>query len=122
TSLVAFRGTNGENPLASLLMGKDGNLYGTTFQGGSGGGGTIFRVVLTPSFTSIAKLPNGNIQLNGNGPASSPFRLWAASNLLSPSPFWTLLTSNIVDASGAFSFTDQTAADSPRRFYRISVP
>ena len=47
TTLVNFNGTNGSYPTGALVQGLDGNLYGVTQLGGSGGGGTIFRV--TPS-------------------------------------------------------------------------
>ncbi len=40
---------DGSMPLASVVFGPDGALYGTTDDGGSGGGGTIFR--LTPPQT-----------------------------------------------------------------------
>ena len=38
--------SDGELPFASLIFEKDGALYGTTFAGGSHGGGTVFK--LTP--------------------------------------------------------------------------
>jgi uncharacterized repeat protein (TIGR03803 family) len=36
--------TEGEHPQAGLIQGTDGNLYGTTPQGGEGGHGTIFKL------------------------------------------------------------------------------
>jgi uncharacterized repeat protein (TIGR03803 family) len=40
---VAVNAT-GANPRSGLLLAADGNYYGTAYQGGPGGGGTIFRV------------------------------------------------------------------------------
>jgi uncharacterized repeat protein (TIGR03803 family) len=36
--------TDGQAPYAGLLEGSDGNLYGTTYQGGAAGMGTIFKL------------------------------------------------------------------------------
>jgi uncharacterized repeat protein (TIGR03803 family) len=48
TTLYSFRGTrDGERPAATLVFDGAGNLYGATMTGGSGGGGTVFR--LSPS-------------------------------------------------------------------------
>jgi uncharacterized repeat protein (TIGR03803 family) len=45
TVLYAFgNGTDGGTPYAGLVRDSAGNLYGTTFAGGSGSGGTVFRV------------------------------------------------------------------------------
>jgi uncharacterized repeat protein (TIGR03803 family) len=40
-------GTDGQKPFGSLVLGQDGNLYGTTSEGGANGGGTVFK--LTPA-------------------------------------------------------------------------
>lgn len=44
--LVTFAGGNGANPLAGVVIGKGGVLYGTTNNGGTSGYGTVFS--LTP--------------------------------------------------------------------------
>jgi uncharacterized repeat protein (TIGR03803 family) len=45
TTLYDFAGGNdGAAPQASLVLGKGGVLYGTTFSGGNLGDGTIFAV------------------------------------------------------------------------------
>lgn len=45
TTLITFNGANGWAPAAqALVQGLDGNLYGTTFEGGVYGGGTIFML------------------------------------------------------------------------------
>ncbi len=46
--LYIFQGTSdGENPNSGVVMDTAGNLYGNTWQGGSGGGGTVWQ--LSPS-------------------------------------------------------------------------
>lgn len=37
-------GGDGTNPAGSLVLDSDGNLYGTTYEGGSSGDGTIFEI------------------------------------------------------------------------------
>jgi uncharacterized repeat protein (TIGR03803 family) len=45
TTLHSFDGTNGRNPYADgLVQGTDGNFYGTTFNGGANGHGTMFKI------------------------------------------------------------------------------
>jgi len=45
TTLYVFKGgTDGEGPIAGLVRDANGNLYGTTVQGGTSNAGTVFRL------------------------------------------------------------------------------
>ena len=45
TTLHSFDGTNGADPVAGLVQATNGDLYGTTENGGANGvEGTIFRI------------------------------------------------------------------------------
>jgi uncharacterized repeat protein (TIGR03803 family) len=54
TPLYAFGGgPDGGNPLASLIQGGDGNLYGTASTGGSNAAGTVFSLGTNGLFTAL---------------------------------------------------------------------
>jgi uncharacterized repeat protein (TIGR03803 family) len=60
TTLVSFGAplsTAGAKPLGALLRASDGNLYGATSEGGSLGGGTVFRMTEAGAFTLITPVP-----------------------------------------------------------------
>jgi uncharacterized repeat protein (TIGR03803 family) len=55
TNLYSFSGypTDGGNPQAGLVQGSDGNFYGTTYEGGANGAGTVFRISLSGSYSNL---------------------------------------------------------------------
>src|SRR5438105_191846 len=55
TTLHSFSGSPGEgaNPIAGLVQGSDGNLYGTTALGGTHFRGTVFNIDATGSLTTL---------------------------------------------------------------------
>jgi uncharacterized repeat protein (TIGR03803 family) len=68
SNIVVFSGANGSHPQGGLLMGSDGNLYGTTSQGGPTDLGTVFRITLTNDmFTTLAYFAD-NINNSGAFP------------------------------------------------------
>ena len=69
TSLASFTGTNGANPLSSVVQGTDGNFYGTTQQGGNpdcagSGCGTVFKITPIGTLSTIYKFCSVIIQNN----------------------------------------------------------
>jgi uncharacterized repeat protein (TIGR03803 family) len=74
TTLVSFNGTNGANRImgfgtAGLVQGSDGNLYGTTSDGGAHGYGTVFRITTDGSLTTLLSF-EGYFGTNGWGPVA----------------------------------------------------
>src|SRR5262249_27571536 len=55
TILHSFTGgaSDGNDPHAALIQGRDGNFSGTTAAGGNGGGGTVFRMALDGTVTIL---------------------------------------------------------------------
>ncbi|HUI83020.1 MAG TPA: choice-of-anchor tandem repeat GloVer-containing protein [Candidatus Binatia bacterium] len=59
TTLYSFSQSDGAEPLAGLAQASDGNLYGTTWMGGTSSGcggegcGTVFKITLNGAFTNL---------------------------------------------------------------------
>src|ERR1022692_3881655 len=53
TTLVYFLGSNGGGPVAPLVQGIDGELYGTTTQNGSIYYGTVFKTTTAGLLTTL---------------------------------------------------------------------
>ena len=80
TTLAAFDGNNGANPVGGLTLDAAGNLYGTTSAGGPGYGGTIFELA-SPGHRKLATLATfGNNDPNGAVPQGT-LLIDAAGNL-----------------------------------------
>ena len=64
TNLVSFTGTSGvcpgANPYCGLVLGADGNFYGTTSAGGSNNLGTVFQLTPGGAFTSLVSFNGTN--------------------------------------------------------------
>jgi len=60
TTLVAFNGANGASPSSGLVLGSDGNFYGTTSRGGTENLGTVFRVTMDGTLTTLASFTGTN--------------------------------------------------------------
>ena len=60
-------GTDGSNPRTGLVQASDGNLYGTTFFGGSAGYGIIFRITTGSTFSTLHSFTG----IDGKGPSAA---------------------------------------------------
>ncbi|MGA8150428.1 MAG: choice-of-anchor tandem repeat GloVer-containing protein [Terriglobales bacterium] len=78
TVIKHFNGINGDVPTAPLVQGLDGNLYGTTYAGGSFNNGTVFRITTAGDLTSLhsfcasagcpdGSTPDAGLVLGGTG-------------------------------------------------------
>jgi len=71
-TLHVFSGnSDGGNPQSDLVQGNDGNLYGTTLQGGINDSGVIYQVSSDGSFTALYKFTGG---VDGKSPFAGLLR------------------------------------------------
>jgi uncharacterized repeat protein (TIGR03803 family) len=60
TVLYSFTGgTDGIDPAAGVIQDAEGNLYGTTFGGGTSGKGTVFKLSITGKETVLHSFTGG---------------------------------------------------------------
>src|SRR5882672_1846839 len=60
TTLFSFNGTTGANPSAVLVLGQDGNFYGTTIGGGTYNLGTVFKMTPDGLLTNLVSFNSTN--------------------------------------------------------------
>jgi uncharacterized repeat protein (TIGR03803 family) len=53
TTLFRFDSTDGAGPNTALVQGRDGNFYGTTYEGGANGLGTVFKIDPSGTLTTL---------------------------------------------------------------------
>jgi uncharacterized repeat protein (TIGR03803 family) len=53
TTLHTFESADGAEPVTGLVLGIDGNFYGTTVGGGSNNDGTVFKMTMSGKFTTL---------------------------------------------------------------------
>lgn len=91
--LYSFKGgSDGEYPFASLIFDGNGNLYSTTYYGGSSNHGTVFRLAPDGTETVLYSFAGGS---DGTSPDSS-LTMDKKGNLYSS----TLYGGNMTDCSG----------------------
>jgi uncharacterized repeat protein (TIGR03803 family) len=118
TTLYSFTGTNdGANPQAGLVQSSDGSFYGTTYNGGVVGAGTVFRLIIVPEFQA-ATVTNRTLSLTWSTEAGGTYQLQWNSDLSSSN--WTNLRGPVTAAGPTLSATD-SVTNAPRRFYRLVI-
>ncbi len=61
---------DGKEPDAGLVLGSDGNFYGTTYQGGAHSGGTVFRISPSGSYSNLYAFLGNVSNSDGDEPAA----------------------------------------------------
>lgn len=70
STIHSFDGTDGSTPYGGLILGADGDFYGTTTSG-TNNAGTIFKVTPTGTLTTLYAFPLNSID-TGAGPMTAP--------------------------------------------------
>lgn len=112
TVLYNFDSLHGANPQSSLIVAKDGKLYGTTYFGGAHGRGVLFRFDLSSSiFEDIHDFKDTDgFYPNGSPYPASDGNIYGMTYLGGTSNFGTIYQYDIVTStfvsSASFNYTN----------------
>jgi uncharacterized repeat protein (TIGR03803 family) len=109
-------GSEGIGPQAAMVQGQDGNLYGTTVQGGTNNCGTVFRLVIPPVIQSIV-LTGSQPTFTFSSVPGQTYQVQYASDLTSTN--WSNLTSQLAASFSTTTISDFTSLTNKQRFYRV---
>jgi len=117
-SLYSFGfSTNGISPYASLIQDQSGSLYGTTYSGGTGLRGTVFRLRPAPQDVQATVLPGNVFRLAWDGWLGKTYQVQYQTNL-HPAGWLDEGSSFIATNSPVFVDTPMTG---PARFHRVKL-
>lgn len=108
TAIHTFSRTDGYAP-NGVIIGKDGNLYGVTTDGGTNNGGTVYRITLGGVLPSIS--PNGVASASAFGGFSS----------VAPGSFIEIYGSSLATDSRNWGGSDFTGVNAPTSLDGTSV-
>jgi uncharacterized repeat protein (TIGR03803 family) len=110
-------GAGGNTPLNAMIQGGDGNFYGTTYSGGAGADGTVFRlsVPLPPVIQSV-KAGNGGIALTWSAVATQSYQAQYKAGQAQTT--WSNLGNQMTATNATLTLSDTDPAD-PQRWYRV---
>lgn len=77
TTVVNFNGSNGGEPMTPLTQGVNGNIFGTSFEGGATSGGTFFEIGPDATLTNLYHFC---VSIDCSGPAAPNGGLLLASD------------------------------------------
>jgi uncharacterized repeat protein (TIGR03803 family) len=70
-TILDFDGTNGSNSISGMALGRDGDLYGTTQQGGSHSAGTVYKISTKGNIVTLHNFCSVTSCTDGASPSSS---------------------------------------------------